>query len=67
VAHPGCARKAPTAFIWHLSGFAARCRRDTKPKKIRANCVSGLFSVDGGLKAACRHYCLPHKAAECMP
>jgi hypothetical protein len=37
-----------------------------EPERIHANCVSNLLSADGGLKAACRHDCLPHLAADCI-
>jgi hypothetical protein len=56
----------PLGFEASFSGFAAPCPRHTKPKKIRANCAT-LFSADGGLKAACRHDCLPTGAVDCMP
>jgi hypothetical protein len=34
----------------NFSGFVARSLRDAKLEKIRANCVSGLFRFDLGLK-----------------
>jgi len=40
----------PTCVEINFSDFAARCPRDTKPEKIRANCVSGRYRFDGGLK-----------------
>ena len=51
----------PLCFEANFSRFTAPCPRHKKPEKIRANCVSGLFRADGGLKAACRHDCLPHR------
>jgi hypothetical protein len=58
----------PLCFETNFSGFAAPCPRHTKPEKIRANCVSGLFSAEGGLKAALQGR-LPATtgAADCMP
>jgi hypothetical protein len=52
-ANPGCrqAFSLPPRFETNFSDFATRCLRETKPVKMPANCLSGLFQSDGGLKS----------------